>query len=98
MTTPAYSLDNPLPGPASQPRSQAAEAPQGPYERALALGQELIERPYRGGGPERVRVQHAKNRMTVWERIRCLTHSEPTILWHNWGPSLDGASIITCIL
>jgi acetyl-CoA carboxylase carboxyltransferase component len=97
MTTPAYTLDNPLAGSAAQPISEG-EALQGPYERALALGRELMERPYRGGGPERIRVQHAKNRMTVWERIRCLTRGEPTILWHNWGPSLDGASIVTGIL
>jgi acetyl-CoA carboxylase carboxyltransferase component len=70
----------------------------GHYERALEEGRELIERPYRGGGPARVRVQHAKSRMTVWERIKVLTRQEPSILWHNWGPSLDGASIITGIL
>ena len=97
MTTPAHTLDNPLAGDPPQGSSDG-EAVQGPYERALALARELSERPYRGGGPERVRVQHSKNRMTVWERIHCLTHSEPNILWHNWGPSLDGASIITGIL
>ena len=95
MTTPAYTLDNPL---AETPSQGDGETPPGAYETALALARELSERPYRGGGPERVRVQHAKNRMTVWERIQCLTHSEPNILWHNWGPSLDGASIITGIL
>ncbi|MEE2673722.1 MAG: carboxyl transferase domain-containing protein [Myxococcota bacterium] len=96
MTTPAYTLDNPLAGEPSLPSSE--NEAQGPYEEALAVGRELNERPYQGGGPERVRVQHAKNRMTVWERIHCLTHSEPNILWHNWGPSLDGASIVTGIL
>jgi acetyl-CoA carboxylase carboxyltransferase component len=97
MTTPVYSLDNPLAGAPSPDRADGDDV-QGPYERALALGQELNERPYRGGGAQRVRVQHSKNRMTVWERIRCLTRGEPNILWHNWGPSLDGASIVTGIL
>ena len=97
MTTASYSLDNPLAaGTPAEP--EAEEAPQGLYEHALAEGRELIERPRLGGGPDRVRVQHAKDRMTVWERIQCLTRSEPSILWHNWGPSLDGASIVTGIL
>ena len=71
---------------------------EGIYDAALRLGEELNERPLRGGGPERVRTQHAKGRMTVWERIRVLTDREPTILWRNWGPGLDGASIVTGIL
>ncbi|MEM7410076.1 MAG: carboxyl transferase domain-containing protein [Myxococcota bacterium] len=52
----------------------------------------------RGGGPARVRTQHAKQRMTVFERIRVLTDQEPNLLYQNWGPSLDGASIVTGIL
>ncbi|RPG12385.1 MAG: acetyl-CoA carboxylase carboxyltransferase subunit, partial [Proteobacteria bacterium TMED72] len=52
----------------------------------------------RGGGEDRVRTQHSKGRMTVWERIRVLTEHEPNILWQNWGPGLDGASIVTGIL
>jgi acetyl-CoA carboxylase carboxyltransferase component len=70
----------------------------GIYHDALELGEELTERPLRGGGPARVRVQHAKGRMTVWERIKVLTQEEPSILWRNWGPDLDGASIVTGIL
>jgi len=58
----------------------------------------LLERPRRGGGIDRVRVQHAKQRMTVWERIKVLTDREPLILWQNWGPDLDGAAIVTGIL
>jgi acetyl-CoA carboxylase carboxyltransferase component len=45
-----------------------------------------------------VRVQHAKGRMTVWERIKVLTEREPNILWQNWGRGLDGAAIVTGIL
>ena len=43
----------------------------------------------------RVRVQHAKGRMTVFERIKVLTDREPNLLWQNWGQGLDGASIVT---
>jgi acetyl-CoA carboxylase carboxyltransferase component len=100
MTTPAYSLENPLVPSASAPAALAAEPaePKGAYEAALEESRELIARPGRGGGPDRVRVQHAKHRMTVWERIKVLTREEPSILWQNWGPSLDGASIVTGIM
>ena len=95
-----YSLRNPLAPAAAE--SQAAKAPakqaRGVYDAALEMGRELNARPLAGGGPARVRVQHAKNRMTVWERIKVLTDREPTILWRNWGPELDGASIVTGIL
>lgn len=38
--------------------------------------------------------------MTVWERIDVLRDpdTEPTILFQNWGPNLDGASIVTAII
>ena len=44
--------------------------------------------------------QHAKRRMTVWERIDVLRDrgTEPTILYQNWGPNLDGASLVTAIV
>ena len=73
-------------------------APQGPYEAALEMAEELNARPLVGGGAARVRTQHSKHRMTVWERIKTLTDREPMILWRNWGPELDGASIVTGIL
>jgi acetyl-CoA carboxylase carboxyltransferase component len=97
-TLPRYALDNPL-APAPEP-APVVEAHPGHtlYDEALELGAELLERPRRGGGPARVRTQHAKGRMTVWERIRVLTDREPNILFQNWGPSLDGASIVTGIL
>jgi acetyl-CoA carboxylase carboxyltransferase component len=100
MAAPApYALDNPL-----APPVQAAQSSQSPhpsaalYEEAFALGRELIERPTRGGGLARVRVQHAKNRMTVFERIKVLTDKEPNLMWQNWGKNLDGASLVTGIL
>ena len=97
MAASAISLDNPL-SPDAPPEANSESAGEGLYEEALELGRELAARPLRGGGADRVRTQHAKNRMTVWERIRVLTKLEPNILWRNWGPKLDGASIVTGIL
>ncbi len=94
MKTPAYILENPLAG-----RDAADEGPAGgAYEESVRAAQELLQRPRAGGGTARVRTQHAKSRMTVWERIAVLTRSEPNILWQNWGPDLDGASLVTGIL
>jgi acetyl-CoA carboxylase carboxyltransferase component len=61
-SAPRYLLENPLAPVPAKP------TPSGAYDQALELGRELLARPRRGGGSERVRVQHAKNRMTVWER------------------------------
>ena len=80
----------------SAPAKQSAGVAQ--YEEALALGRELTARPLRGGGRARVRVQHEKERMTVFERLRVLSPHEPQLLWHNWGRGLDGASIVTAVL
>jgi acetyl-CoA carboxylase carboxyltransferase component len=97
MSSPSYSLANPfLADPAPDPPSK--NAGEETYDRALELERELHQRPVQGGGTDRVRTQHAKERMTVWERIKVLTNSEPNILWRNWGPRLDGASIVTGIL
>ena len=95
MTTVKYSLKNPLAEPVAAPE---AAAPRSHYSETVALGRELLERPRQGGGSERVRVQHSKHRMTVWERIEVLTDREPLLMWQNWGPGLDGAAIVTGIL
>ncbi len=92
---PRNTLDNPFAKPAPRGPGDAAH---GVYDEALELGKELLAKPRRGGGAARVRVQHAKGRMTVFERIKVLTDREPNLLFHNWGPSLDGASIVTGIL
>lgn len=97
MAQPQYSLTNPL-ADSAPVTTEAAPGTTGAYDAALALGEDLNRRPLEGGGPARVRVQHAKDRMTVWERIKVLTDQEPMILWRNWGPELDGASIVTGIL
>nr|WP_238549487.1 carboxyl transferase domain-containing protein [Congregibacter litoralis] len=36
--------------------------------------------------------------MTVWERIDCLADEPPRILYQNWGPNLDGASLVTALI
>ncbi|HBL55794.1 MAG TPA: acetyl-CoA carboxylase carboxyltransferase subunit [Deltaproteobacteria bacterium] len=68
------------------------------YDKMLARGEELLKKPLQGGGESRVRVQHSKGRMTVWERIKVLTSAEAHITFQNWGSELDGAGIVTGIL
>jgi len=70
----------------------------GAYEAALAEGHELNRRPEVAAGVLAVGKQHGKGRMTVWERICCLTDKTPTVLFRNWGKNLDGASLVTAIL
>jgi len=72
----------------------------GPYDSALREGEQLRERPRTAAGPVQIGRQHAKRRMTVWERMDVLrdTGTEPTILYQNWGPNLDGASIVTAVV
>jgi acetyl-CoA carboxylase carboxyltransferase component len=94
-----FSLENPLaPVAAAAANNNSPHPSAALYEDALALGRELTLRPLRGGGLARVRVQHAKNRMTVFERIKVLTNVEPNLMWQNWGRALDGASLVTGIL
>jgi len=72
----------------------------GPYDAALREGEQLRERPRTAAGPVQIGRQHAKRRMTVWERIDVLRDrgTEPTILFQNWGPNLDGASLVTGVV
>lgn len=99
-----HALNNPLSAPNSLQSETTtgtngvAPDPSSVYGASLDMADELLKRPLVGGGPSRVRVQHSKHRMTVWERIKALTDREPMILWRNWGPELDGASIVTGIL
>lgn len=95
---PSYSLSNPFTHAHAAADGAHPAAPPTIYEEALDLGRELLDKPTRGGGLDRVRVQHAKNRMTVFERIKVLTDKEPNLLWQNWGPGLDGASLVCGIL
>lgn len=78
---------------------QAAYEP-GIYEEALKAGHDLIQRPRKAAGFKNTQRQHQKKRMTIWERIQvlCDDDAEPTILFQNWGPNLDGASLVTAII
>jgi acetyl-CoA carboxylase carboxyltransferase component len=92
-------LDNPL----AQTGAGEPDTPQSPpglYERSIIQGEELRRRPYAAAGTLQRLRQHAKNRMTVWERIDVLQdpNSRPTILYQNWGRNLDGASIVTAVV
>jgi acetyl-CoA carboxylase carboxyltransferase component len=74
--------------------------PPGVYDEALREGVELRARPLTAAGTVQVLRQHAKNRMTVWERIDVLRDKSenPQILFQNWGKNLDGASIVTSLV
>lgn len=78
---------------------QASYEP-GLYEATLKKGLDLQERPFKAASESSVQRQHLKKRMTIWERIRVLADkdSEPTVLFQNWGPNLDGASLVTAIV
>ena len=70
----------------------------GLYEEKLKEAYELKQRPFTAAGERNIQKQHLKNRMTIWERIRVLTNEEPQVLYQNWGPNLDGASLVTAIV
>jgi acetyl-CoA carboxylase carboxyltransferase component len=76
---------------------QVAAKP-GLYEEALKKGWELQQRPYLAAGVKSVQRQHLKHRMTIWERIEFLADDEPRVLFQNWGPNLDGASLVTALI
>ncbi len=91
--SPIPSLEDPF-----APEPTAPPEPPNAYEAALLEGEALRRRPFAGGGLEQIARQHAKGRMTVWERIRVLTRHTPDVLYENWGPQLDGASLVTAIV
>ena len=78
---------------------QIASEP-GLFEEAMKAGFELQQRPRNAAGVKNVERQHQKQRMTIWERIDVLADpgSTPTVLFQNWGPNLDGASLVTAII
>ena len=93
-------LDNPLTTAADAASRAAAHAQLGPYDQTLVQGDDLRRRPYSAAGTVQILRQHAKGRMTVWERIDVLQDkgSQPAILYQNWGRNLDGASIVTAVV
>ncbi len=70
----------------------------GLYEATLKAGHELMRRPREAAGEANIRRQHAKGRMTIWERIDVLSDEPPTVLFQNWGENLDGASLVTAVI
>ncbi|MBL6695497.1 MAG: acetyl-CoA carboxylase carboxyltransferase subunit [Luminiphilus sp.] len=86
-------LENPF-----KPQVRNGDAAGGIYEAALSRGKSLQERPYQAAGEASILRQHLKGRMTVWERIRYLADGDPHVLYQNWGPNLDGASLVTAII
>jgi acetyl-CoA carboxylase carboxyltransferase component len=94
------SIRNPFEMDAETGPSTASADEGGPYDKALREGELLRARPLTAAGPVQIGRQHAKRRMTVWERLDVLRDSgtEPTILYQNWGPNLDGASIVTAVV
>jgi acetyl-CoA carboxylase carboxyltransferase component len=93
-------LDNPLTTAPDAASRDAAQAQLGPYDQTLVQGEELRRRPYSAAGTVQILRQHAKGRMTVWERIDVLQDkgAQPSILYQNWGRNLDGASIVTAVV
>lgn len=73
------------------------QSPSTDYQAAVARGAELQALPQAAASGRNIQRQHSKNRMTVWERIEFLVDEEPTILYQNWGPNLDGASLVTAV-
>jgi acetyl-CoA carboxylase carboxyltransferase component len=103
MTTHAAvtpTLDNPLASAADAAAREVAPAQHGPYDQALIQAEDLRRRPFSAAGTLQILRQHAKGRMTVWERIEVLLDrgSQPTVFYQNWGRNLDGASIITAVV
>ena len=94
------SLRNPFESDGESHSSAKEAKGDGPYDAAVREGEQLRERPRTAAGPVQIGRQHAKRRMTVWERIDVLRDpgTEPTILYQNWGPNLDGASIVTGVV
>ncbi|MCB1615851.1 MAG: hypothetical protein KDI30_07535 [Pseudomonadales bacterium] len=78
---------------------QASYEP-GLYEETLKTGYELTQRPQKSAGVASTQRQHLKKRMTIWERMQVLADhgSKPNVLFQNWGPNLDGASLVTAIV
>mgnify|MGYP002856671201 FL=1 len=70
----------------------------GPYEDTLHEAHEIIRKPFASAGLINIQRQHQKQRMTVWERIKVLTKKAPKVLFQNWGPNLDGASLVTAVI
>jgi acetyl-CoA carboxylase carboxyltransferase component len=98
--SPAATLSNPF----AVSREQHFEVPgqvqsaPGLFEETMKAAAALQSRPHTAAGVRSIQRQHLKKRMTVWERIDCLADEPPRILYQNWGPNLDGASLVTALI
>lgn len=70
----------------------------GLFEELMRAGAALQQRPYTAAGVRSIQRQHLKQRMTVWERIQCVADEVSTVFYQNWGPNLDGASLVTALI
>ncbi len=92
MSAIAPSIGNPL-----RVAQRSSTNDESRYQRVIERAAQLRQRPQDAGRNAAVR-QHAKGRMTVWERIALLSDCEPEILYQNWGMQLDGASLVTALI
>jgi len=97
---PYATLDNPFATAQEQqfrvPGELASEP--GLFDAAMKAGAALQRLPHTAAGVRSIQRQHLKKRMTVWERIECIADDAPTVLYQNWGPNLDGASLVTALI
>ena len=70
----------------------------GLFEEVMRAGAALQQRPYTAAGVRSIQRQHLKQRMTVWERIQCVADEVSAVFYQNWGPNLDGASLVTALV
>lgn len=99
-TKPQASLVNPFDEAQEVEFSVPGQASYDPglHEETLKKGYELTQRPQKAAGERSIARQHAKKRMTIWERLSVLTDEDPQVLFQNWGKNLDGASLVTAIV
>lgn len=100
VDTPFATLKNPFAAALEQQfevPGQIQSAP-GLFEETMKAGAALQRRPHTAAGVRSIQRQHLKDRMTVWERIEFLADEPPRVLYQNWGPNLDGASLVTALI
>ena len=90
-------LDNPL-DPANSAKSESSDRTR--YDAVVDAGQALRDRPRQAATVKAQVRQHSRGRMTVWERLDALRDDNTpySVLYQNWGPHLDGASLVTAVV
>lgn len=101
-TKPSPSLDNPFAENLDVEFTVPGQIDYDPgiYEETLKAGYDLLQRPRKAAGVKNTQKQHAKRRMTIWERIEVLMDegTQPKVFFQNWGKNLDGASLVTAVV